>query len=95
MTRTTYVMRDGKLVEKHLIASEQVNAPFVQGDITPHRSMVTGEMVTTRSRHRNILREHGLIEVGNETRYLKPKPITTPPGLKEAIVREVKKRRGY
>jgi hypothetical protein len=95
MTRKTYVMRDGQLIEKHLAMPEEVNAPFIQGDIQPHRNMVTGEIVTTRSRHRNILREHGLIEVGNETGYLKSKPVTTPPGLKEAIVREVKKHRGY
>ena len=35
-------------------------------DLKPHRNMVTGEIVSTRRRHREILREHGCIEVGNE-----------------------------
>lgn len=64
-------------------------------DIQPYKSMLTGEIVTTRSRHRNLLREHGCIEVGNETQYLKPKSIQSPPGLKETLVREVKKHRDY
>jgi putative FmdB family regulatory protein len=64
-------------------------------DIDPYRSMVTGEMVSSRTRHREILREHNLVEVGNETHYLKSKPITTPPGLKETLIRQVKKHRGY
>jgi hypothetical protein len=93
--RKTYVLRDGQLVEKHLAMPLQENAgPFVMGDIQPYKSQLTGEMVTSRSRHRNLLREHGCIEVGNETRYLKPKPITTPPGRKEAIIRAAAKYRG-
>lgn len=65
----------------------KVTAPYVIGDIQPHRSMVTGEMVTSRSRHHEILRDHNLVEVGNETQYLKPKPISPPPGLKETLIR--------
>jgi len=64
-------------------------------DIEPYKSMVTGEMVSSRTRHRQILREHKLVEVGNETHYLKSQPITTPPGLKDTLIREVKRHRGY
>jgi hypothetical protein len=94
--RKTYVMRDGQLVEKHLAAPlSDISAPYVMGDLKPYQSMVTGEIVESRSRHRQILREHKLVEVGNETHYLKSKPITTPPGLKETLIRQVKKHRGY
>jgi hypothetical protein len=94
--RKIYVMREGKLVEKHLAMPLNESAgPFVQGDLSPYRSMVTGEMVSSRSRHREILRQHQLIEVGNETQYLKSKPVTTPRGLKETLIREVRKHRGY
>ena len=65
----------------------KVTAPYVAADIQPYRSMVTGEMVTSRTRHRSILREHKLVEVGNETKYLKPKPLTPPAGLKETLIR--------
>ena len=96
MTRKTYVLREGKLVEKHLaIPLHESTAPMIMGDLRPYQSMVTGEMVESRSRHRQILREHRLVEVGNETSYLKSKPITTPPGLKETLIRQVHKHRGY
>lgn len=56
-------------------------------DIEPYRSMIDGAIITSRSRHREHLQSHGCTEVGNETQYLKQKPITTPPGLKETIAR--------
>lgn len=42
-------------------------------DIEPYQSMATGEMITSRSRHRAHLREHRLVEIGNETKYLTQK----------------------
>lgn len=39
---------------------------FVMGDIKPYRSMVTGEMIMGRRQHREHLRQHHVIEVGNE-----------------------------
>jgi hypothetical protein len=44
----------------------QVCAPFVQTDIAPYKSMVTGEMIQSRSQHRSHLKQHRMIEVGNE-----------------------------
>lgn len=40
---------------------------MVIADIQPYRSMATGEMITSRSHHKNHLKDHGLVEVGNET----------------------------
>lgn len=65
----------------------QVCAPYVVGDIQPYRSMVTGQMITSRAEHRAMLQQHKLVEVGNETKYLKPKAVTPPPGLKETLIR--------
>lgn len=62
-------------------------APMVMTDIAPYKSMVTGEMITSRSHHKEHLKRHSLIEIGNETKYLKPKPLTPPPGLKEDLIR--------
>lgn len=64
----------------------RVVAPMVAADIQPYKSMVTGEMITSRSQHRSHLKQHGLVEVGNETKYLKPKPVTPPPGLKKTLI---------
>lgn len=44
----------------------------VLSDIQPYKSQLTGEMITSRSTHRNHLKEHGVVEVGTE----KPKPKT-------------------
>lgn len=50
-----------------------VAAPMVITDMQPYKSMVTGEMITSRSQHRAHLKAHNCIEIGNETKYLKPK----------------------
>lgn len=67
----------------------RIVAPFVATDIQPYKSMVTGEMINSRSQHRSHLKQHGLIEVGNETKHLKPKPVTPPPGLKQKLIEVV------
>lgn len=59
---------------------------YVMSDITPYRSQLTGEMVGSRSRHRDLLREHRCIEVGDQTHYLKPKQKAPPPGLKQRLI---------
>lgn len=65
--KTRYMQIDGVLTEVPMdYVPRKPVAPAVFGDITPHQSTITGEMVTTRSRHKQILRESGCIEVGNE-----------------------------
>lgn len=67
-------------------------APAVIADIQPYKSMITGEMITSRSKHRTHLKEHGCTEVGNET----PKPRVTPwleqKKQKEELRREISAR---
>lgn len=72
----------------------QVNAPMVMPDIGEYTSMVDGTRITSRSQHRAHLRQHGVIEVGNETKALlsRVKPPSPPPGLKETLLREFQKR---
>lgn len=49
----------------------------VMSDIEPYQSMITGEMITSRRHHRDHLKDHGRIEVGNEKiEPYKPKPMT-------------------
>jgi hypothetical protein len=96
--RYRYIYRDGSVVaiykneELTYLAdnfAQDKNEPttMVMPDIKPYQSMIDGSMITSRSRHREHLREHGCLEVGNETKYLKPKPVQTPPGLKETVAR--------
>lgn len=44
----------------------------VIGDIEPYKSMITGEMIGGRAHHREHLRQHNCIEVGNENMESKP-----------------------
>lgn len=41
-------------------------APMVAPDIGEYQSIVTGEMIGSRSAHREHLKRHRLIELGNE-----------------------------
>ncbi len=85
--RRRYIQRDGVLVEVPLNYVPEPRGPIVMKDIAPYRSMVDGSEITSRSRHREHLRVHNCIEIGNETKYLQPKPLTSPPGLKDTIIR--------
>ena len=44
-----------------------ISAPaMVMPDIQPYRAIVDGSTISSRAQHREYLRKHGLIEVGNE-----------------------------
>lgn len=84
--RRRWVMIDGELVE---ITREipEPDAPMVMPDIQPYQSMVDGSLISSRSRHREHLKQHGLIEVGNER--LKPGADLRKTGAKEALIRSL------
>lgn len=58
-------------------------------DIKEYRSMIDGSLITSRSQHRGHLKQHGCIEVGNDSSLtnVRPQPLKPPPGLKEQIIR--------
>ncbi len=61
---------------------------MVLPDIQPYKSMIDGSLITSRSVHRSHLKQHGCVEVGNDSSLIKrPQPMKSPPGLKEEIVR--------
>ncbi len=82
--RKSYVQVNGVLYEKGT-EPEGSNAPMVMPDIKPYKSMVTGEIIDSRSKHRSHLKAHGMVEVGNEK--LKPHsiPDVAPQQRKELI----------
>lgn len=55
----------GKTVYRH--DGRKSKGPEIVRDIEPYRSVVTGEIISGRRQHREHLREHGLVETGNET----------------------------
>jgi len=64
--RNRWVYVNGEPVLADEYVPTRADAPMVMGDIPPYKSMVTGEMITSRSRHREHLREHGMVELGND-----------------------------
>lgn len=71
-------------------------APTVRGDYQPYKSMITGEMIEGRRQHRDHLKAHNCVEVGNELDKAKPKAVDAPiAGLREQIAREVYSRLSY
>lgn len=65
--RRRFVFRKGEFVELDLEAPlPPRRGPYIQSDIEPYRSVMTREPITSRSQHREHLRQYGVIEVGNE-----------------------------
>ena len=56
----------GELVPAEEYRPVRERSCMIMPDIKPYQSMRTGEMISSRSKHRGHLRQHGLIEVGNE-----------------------------
>lgn len=85
--RKRWVYVDGVAYEG--CAPESRVASFqVMPDIKPYRSMIDGREITSRSRHREHLKDHGCVEIGNDSSlYHEPRPLKSPPGLKDAVIR--------
>ncbi len=70
----TYVMRNGKLVDKRTAPPKGVKgekASYVISDEMPAtRHMADGAMYTSKARFRQATRAAGCVEVGNETSTL-------------------------
>ena len=66
--RRSYVWDAEKkaLVPKDEYYAARSFAPMVMPDIKGYQSMATGEWINSRSQHREHLKQHRLIEIGNE-----------------------------
>jgi hypothetical protein len=56
---------------------EAESGPQVVRDLAPYQSMITGEVIDGRKRHRDHLKAHGCVEVGNDTSHLTQRPKIT------------------
>src|SRR5690349_10295667 len=74
---TTYVMRNGQLVEKHLAAPR--GPGFVRGVISDHIPDLvhpaTGKKMDSKSAFRAVTKAHGMIEMGNEKQRDRRAPV--------------------
>lgn len=73
-------------------------ASYIAPDIKPYKSQITGEMITSRSQHREHLRQHNCFEIGNETKAFmdiaRPKSTIDREGIRRTLA-EVLTSRGY
>lgn len=56
-------------------------------DIEPYKNMIDGKMITSRSEHRELLRRHNCIEIGNEK--MDTKPVQQKSSRRELIARRL------
>lgn len=93
--RKTYIYVDGVLVEKGTVTTKNPSPlPDIMPDIQPYQSMVTGEIITSRSKHRQHLKDHNMVEVGNDSSLTKPYqgiPDANPQQRKELLIHQVNK----
>lgn len=86
----SWVYIDGVAYEKGVDAlPERVQ---IMPEIEPYRSMVTGEVITSRAKHREHLRRHGMVEIGNDASLRKPytgMPDAAPEKRKELLRAQV------
>ena len=64
-------------------------AAKVISDITPYISMVDGSVISSRSKHREHLKAHGCVEVGNESMEPRKTSWIENKSNKEALRREI------
>ena len=67
----------------------RICAPQVIKDIDPYVSMIDGSLITSRSQHREHLRAHGCIEVGNEKMEPRKESWIEKKEQKEALRQEI------
>ena len=86
----SWVYIDGKSYEKGV--DPLPDRVQIMPEIEPYVSQITGELITSRAKHREHLRRHGFTEVGNDSSLTKPytgMPDTNPQGRKELLRAQV------
>ncbi len=83
--------QDGVLIEgsEGDFGNKIASGPQVMRDINPYKSMVTGEMITSRSTHRDHLKRHNVTEVGNDTSHMKTRPAIASQDRKRLIASQL------
>jgi hypothetical protein len=73
-------------------------ATYIAPDIQPYRSTITGEMITSRSQHREHLKRHNCFEIGNEVdammKAARPETKIDREGIRQALA-QVMQSKGY
>lgn len=71
--RKRWIYKDGEAFEVGEYQAEPQH--YILPDIQPYQSMADGSIITGRRQHREHLRQHNCIEIGNEKMESKPVPV--------------------
>nr|CRH05484.1 conserved protein of unknown function [Candidatus Magnetococcus massalia] len=67
MAKRRFIWREGKMVEVDLHAPRpEPVGPMIMSDIEPYQNVVNRQWIGSRSSHRAFLKQHNLVEIGNE-----------------------------
>lgn len=72
-TGKVYEEVDGVVILDKRPQSNEAGFMFIP-DIKPYKSTATGEVIESRSKHRDHLKRHNLVELGNDMPKVKPIP---------------------
>ena len=78
---TTYVLRNGELVEKSLAAPRDrsgASVHVIRDEMEPTRHMANGKYYTSKAKFRQATRDAGCVEVGTDPAILRPRRSTMP-----------------
>ena len=89
--RRSWIQVNGELIPKEDYIAPIDHKVMIMPDIKEYNSIITGEPITSRSKHREHLKRHNCFEIGNEK--LEKKERKPPPGLKEEIIRQYQRYR--
>jgi hypothetical protein len=81
--RKRWIYKDGEAYEVGEYEAEPQH--YILPDIQPYQSMADGSMITGRRQHREHLRQHNCIEIGNESMENK---VEKPKDNRREILRE-------
>lgn len=88
---TTYVMRDGKLVDREVAGPKNTTSSatnIIRDEMDATRHMADGNIYTSKSRFRETTKANCCIEVGNSSPTQPRKPIPLDRGQRREAIRQ-------
>lgn len=88
MARKSWIQVNGELIPKDRYDGPVKSGLQIIPDIKPYQSVITGEEISSRSKHRAHLKRYDMVEIGNER--IPPKKMPDVPGLKNDILKAMR-----
>lgn len=79
----------GGVWSKNPYSTGEAGGVLIMPDIQPYRSTIDGSLIKSRSHHREHLREHGCIEVGNERPKPRQEDWSSLKGLRQELIARI------